>query len=57
MRICLNLYTSSKTGRRLYKISSMKLEQKEAIDEETKEVTKWIAFDMEIHAFFVRKYS
>jgi len=41
-------------GQRLYKISSMKLEQKEAIDEETKEVTKWIAFDMEIHAFFVR---
>ena len=41
-------------GQRLYKISSMKLEQKEAIDQETKEVTKWIAFDMEIHAFFVR---
>jgi hypothetical protein len=41
-------------GQRLYKISSTKLEQKEAIDQETKEVTKWIAFDMEIHAFFVR---
>ena len=41
-------------GRRLYKISSMKLEQKEAIDPDTKDVTKWIAFEMEIHAFFVR---
>lgn len=41
-------------GRRLYKISSMRLEQREEIDQETKEVTKWIAFDMEIHAFFVR---
>jgi hypothetical protein len=41
-------------GRRLYKIASMRLDQKEAIDPETKEVTKWIAFEMEIHAFFVR---
>jgi hypothetical protein len=41
-------------GRRLYKIASMQLEQKEAIDPDTKDVTKWIAFSMEIHAFFVR---
>jgi hypothetical protein len=41
-------------GRRLYKVSTLSLEHKEAIDEETKEVTKWIAFDMEIHAYFVR---
>lgn len=41
-------------GQRLYKIASMRLEQKEAIDPDTKEVTKWIAFEMEIHAFFVR---
>jgi hypothetical protein len=41
-------------GRRLYKISTMHLEHKEAIDEETKEITKWIAFEMEIHAFYVR---
>ena len=40
-------------GRRLYKIASMQLEQKEAIDPDTKEVTKWIAFEMEIHAYFV----
>jgi hypothetical protein len=40
-------------GRRLYKIASMRLEQKEAIDSDTKEVTKWISFEMEIHAFFV----
>ena len=42
-------------GRRLYKIASMRLEQKEAIDPETKDVIKWIAFDMEIHAYFVRE--
>jgi hypothetical protein len=41
-------------GRRLYKIASMRLDQKEVIDPETKEVTKWISFEMEIHAFFVR---
>jgi hypothetical protein len=41
-------------GRQLYKIASMRLEQKEAIDPDTKEVAKWISFDMEIHAFFVR---
>jgi hypothetical protein len=41
-------------GRRLYKIATMQLEQKEAIDPETKEVTTWISFSMEIHAFFVR---
>jgi hypothetical protein len=41
-------------GRRLYKIASMQLEQKEALDQETKEVTKWISFNMEIHALFVR---
>ena len=41
-------------GRRLYKIASMRLEQREAIDQDTKEVAKWIAFSMEIHAFFVR---
>ena len=40
-------------GRRLYKIASMHLEQKEAIDPDTKDVTKWIAFEMEIHAYFV----
>jgi cbb3-type cytochrome oxidase subunit 3 len=40
-------------GRRLYKIASMRLDQKEAIDPDTKEVTSWIAFEMEIHAFFV----
>jgi hypothetical protein len=40
-------------GQRLYKIASMRLEQKEAIDPDTKEVTKWIAFEMEIHAYFV----
>ena len=41
-------------GRRLYKIASMRLDQKEAIDPDTKDVTKWLSFEMEIHAFFVR---
>jgi len=41
-------------GRRLYKISSMRLEYKEQVDPETKELTNWIVFDMEIHAYFVR---
>jgi len=41
-------------GRRLYKIASMKLEQQEAVDEETKETNRWIAFEMELHAYFVR---
>ena len=41
-------------GRRLYKITSLHLEQKEAIDPDTKEVNTWIAFEMEIHAYFVR---
>jgi hypothetical protein len=41
-------------GRRLYKIAAMRLEQREAIDPDTKDITKWISFDMEIHAFFVR---
>jgi len=41
-------------GRRLYKIASMRLEQKEIIDPDTKDVAKWISFDMEIHAYFVR---
>ena len=41
-------------GRRLYKIASMQLEQKEVIDPETKDVTKYISYNMEIHAYFVR---
>jgi hypothetical protein len=41
-------------GRRLYKISTLKLEQKEAIDMETRDVSKWIAFEMELHAYFVK---
>jgi uncharacterized protein YneF (UPF0154 family) len=44
-------------GRRLYKIAMMRLEQKEAIDQETKDLTKWISFEMEIHAYFVRNVA
>lgn len=41
-------------GRRLYKISTLALEYKDAVDTETKETKKWIAFDMELHAYYVR---
>jgi hypothetical protein len=41
-------------GRRLYKIATMSLEQREEVDPETKENTRWIKFDMEIHAYFVK---
>lgn len=41
-------------GKRLYKISTLALEYKDAIDPETKETKKWIAFDMELHAYYVR---
>ncbi len=41
-------------GRRLYKISTLKLEHVETLDPETREEVRWIAFDMEIHAYFVK---
>jgi hypothetical protein len=41
-------------GRRLYKIASMKLENKESVDPETKETNRWIAYEIELHAYFVR---
>lgn len=41
-------------GRRLYKISTLALEYKDAVDTETKETKKWIAFEMELHAYYVR---
>ncbi len=41
-------------GRRLYKIATLKLTQVEAVDAETKETTKWIGFEMELHAYYVK---
>lgn len=41
-------------GRRLYKISTLKLENKEQVDAETKETNRWVAFEMELHAYFVK---
>ncbi|HTP79679.1 MAG TPA: hypothetical protein VMM57_04675 [Bacteroidota bacterium] len=41
-------------GRRLYKIATLKLVQNEGIDPDTKETTRWIAFDMELHAYYVK---
>jgi hypothetical protein len=39
-------------GRRLYKIATLDLKQEEAIDSESKDIKKWMAFSMEIHAYF-----
>lgn len=39
-------------GRRLYKINSMTLEQKEEVDADTKETRKWLGFTMELQAYF-----
>ncbi len=39
-------------GRRLYKINAMTLDQREAIDQKTKDVKKWVAFTMDLHAYF-----
>jgi hypothetical protein len=41
-------------GQRLYKIASINLEQKEQVDNATKETRKWIAFTMDLHAYFTR---
>jgi hypothetical protein len=41
-------------GRRLYKIATIKLDNKETVDEETKETNRIITFDMELHAYFVK---
>ncbi len=41
-------------GRRLYKIASLKLEQQESVDQDTKETNRWIGFEMELHAYFVK---
>ncbi len=41
-------------GKRLYKIHALNLTQQEGIDEETKEVKKWILFSMEIHGYYTR---
>lgn len=41
-------------GKKLYKISALHIEQREDIDEETKDVIKWLDFEMEIQAYFVK---
>ncbi len=41
-------------GRRLYKIASMRMEERETIDPDTKDISRWVAFDMELHAYFVK---
>lgn len=41
-------------GRRLYKIAALRMDHREGLDPDTKEVNKWITFSMEIHAYFVR---
>ncbi len=39
-------------GSRLYKINWINFETREAVDQNTKETRKWIAFQMELHAYF-----
>src|SRR3990172_219602 len=41
-------------GKRLYKIHSLTLDQREQITEETGEVRKWVAFSMELHAYYTK---
>ncbi|GJQ19928.1 MAG: hypothetical protein HBSIN02_02830 [Bacteroidia bacterium] len=39
-------------GKRLYKIHALNLIQQERIDEKTGETKKWVAFSMEVHAYY-----
>jgi hypothetical protein len=39
-------------GSRLYKINWISFDTHEAVNQETKETRKWIAFQMELHAYF-----
>ena len=41
-------------GKRLYKINSLNLIQQEQVNQETGEVKKWIAFSMELHAYYTK---
>ena len=41
-------------GKRLYKISYLTLQQKEEVDQNTQETRKWIAFTMELHAYYTK---
>ena len=41
-------------GKRLYKVNSLILDQREEINSETQEVRKWVAFTMELHAYYTR---
>jgi hypothetical protein len=41
-------------GSRLYKIAWISLENKEAVDQETKETRKYLGFSMELHAYYTK---
>jgi len=41
-------------GKRLYKVSTLSMEYKDVVDTETKDTKKWIGFEMELHAYYVR---
>ncbi|MEX2115479.1 MAG: hypothetical protein WEB37_01220 [Bacteroidota bacterium] len=41
-------------GKRLYKINSLNLVQQEQVNQETGETKKWIAFTMELHAYYTK---
>jgi hypothetical protein len=41
-------------GKRLYKINSLLMDQREEVDSETSEIRKWVAFSMELHAYYTK---
>ncbi|MBI3580175.1 MAG: hypothetical protein HY089_12290 [Ignavibacteriales bacterium] len=41
-------------GNRLYKVKQINFETKEQVDPEKKETRKWIAFTMELHAYYTK---
>lgn len=41
-------------GNRLYKVNWISFENREAVDDRTSEVRKWIAFTMELHAYYTK---
>lgn len=41
-------------GKRLYKVNTLNLSQQEQVDPKTNETKKWIAFTMELHAYYTK---
>lgn len=41
-------------GKRLYKVNTLNLSQQEQVEPETNDTKKWIAFTMELHAYYTK---